>query len=580
VTKKITASDAALVRASRVARAVQDRVRLADDGETIVPTQNRQRTGRKTTPPAQVKEMRFSSSALDRPSSIRSLPGARRVFGYARVSSVEQIKGTSLQDQQNAIAAHAKTLGLKVTRQFVEAETGIGEKAEKREQIQTLLREVRRGDLVLCYALDRWSRDVIFTHQSTRDLKAQGVDVFFIADHLDPSTDAGEMQLGYMAVGAQAEHKRIRQRLIGTRNRLRDAGYYAGGHPPFGYRRTHAKGALLRTPEERLEKNVLVIMEKEAAVVRRVFAMCIGGAAFNAIARELQCKRDFVHDTLHNRAYLGELRNSEGRWIKGRHKPIVTHDIFVKAQNTIAARRYGGPRPRDAETQTSTWWLRDLARCAKCGARMSAAYAGRQPDGTYARMYYACSAKCGARDNQPRRANRGTHIPVRLVEMDQNAIVIARLYELRDELSAPPKVVPLPAPKSVEQRRAALNQKRARYVEMYSDGVITKSDLSAKVAKVDADLLKLDAAQPAPSPLADDKTRKKLFHDIAMLWATWPKLDPKKKRQVVNLLAHAIYMAHWEYDTNETPEGYKHRHGFVWRSADELALSDIASGLQ
>ncbi len=99
------------------------------------------------------------------------------MFAYARVSTTEQGKNTSLQDQQNAITAYAKTLGRKVTQFYVEAESGAGNAPKKRDQIHALLKEARRGDLVLCYALDRWSRDIIFTHQSTRDLRARGVSI-------------------------------------------------------------------------------------------------------------------------------------------------------------------------------------------------------------------------------------------------------------------------------------------------------------------------------------------------------------------------------------------------------------------
>jgi DNA invertase Pin-like site-specific DNA recombinase len=71
-----------------------------------------------------------------------------RVLGYARVSSVEQVHGTSLQDQQDAIKAYAASRGLKVHRFYVEAESGIHERIEMRAQIQLLLKEARKGDHV------------------------------------------------------------------------------------------------------------------------------------------------------------------------------------------------------------------------------------------------------------------------------------------------------------------------------------------------------------------------------------------------------------------------------------------------
>lgn len=67
----------------------------------------------------------------------------RRVIGYARVSSALQALGTSLADQQATITAYAKGRGLDVARFYVEAESAVHEKFERREQMQALMRDVR-----------------------------------------------------------------------------------------------------------------------------------------------------------------------------------------------------------------------------------------------------------------------------------------------------------------------------------------------------------------------------------------------------------------------------------------------------
>lgn len=63
-----------------------------------------------------------------------------RALGYCRVSSLEQATGTSLRDQQAAIEAHAKARGVALERCYVEAESGIHENNERREQMQALHR--------------------------------------------------------------------------------------------------------------------------------------------------------------------------------------------------------------------------------------------------------------------------------------------------------------------------------------------------------------------------------------------------------------------------------------------------------
>ena len=104
----------------------------------------------------------------------------RRVYGYARVSSEEQALGSSLRDQQASIAAYAKSLGLEVTRFFVEAQSGIRAREEQRVEMQALLAIVKTGDLVLCDKIDRWSRDAEFSYGSVRRILEAGASVYAV----------------------------------------------------------------------------------------------------------------------------------------------------------------------------------------------------------------------------------------------------------------------------------------------------------------------------------------------------------------------------------------------------------------
>ena len=71
---------------------------------------------------------------------------AKRILGYARVSSAEQAIGSSLEDQQAVIRAFGERSGVAVATMFVEAQSAVHEKFERREQIQALIASVRAGD--------------------------------------------------------------------------------------------------------------------------------------------------------------------------------------------------------------------------------------------------------------------------------------------------------------------------------------------------------------------------------------------------------------------------------------------------
>lgn len=482
-----------------------------------------------------------------------SMPRHRRVLGYARVSSVEQALGTSLRDQQAAITSYAAARGLNVTRFYVEAESAVHEKIERREQMRALMRDARKGDLVLCDKLDRWSRDPEFTYGSVRKLLSDGASFIAVGDQCDPSTQEGDTMLGFRILFAREEHKRIKQRMVGTRQLLRDQGYYVEGLPPFGYRRTHPRGY------KGIEKNVLVVIPEEADLVRKLFRQYLTGRSMTRLANEHKLELTFVKNTLHRRLYIGEIENTRGEWIKGRHPPILDADTFARTQTMIEARRLGGPRPRDAVSETSTWILRDVARCIRCDAKMGAAYAGPKDDNR--RHYYRCIKRCLSRGN---RATNGAFVPVREIETAFAPMILERLEALRDDIARGPEKSEDPKPVAIDfvARRAKLESKREKVLLAFEDGFIDRDKLRAKMSRLDADRLVLDAEEEASTrtaPLASTKVRRTLLRDIGSIRKAWKNAEPIERREIVGYLVLAVRIGR-----GQEPVA-------VWRSAEDLA---------
>lgn len=466
-----------------------------------------------------------------------------RVLGYARVSSVEQSLGTSLDDQQRAMSAYADSLGTKVARFFVESESGIHEKIERREQMKALLAGTKAGDLVLCDKVDRWSRDPEFTYRTMRELGAKDVAVYFVGDACDPATAEGDTMLNFRVLFAKEEHKRIRQRLVGTRKLLRDRGLYVEGTPPWGYRR--------QTGAERSKRNELVIEPAEADQVKRVFKLCVAGKSIGAIAEDLGVKVDRVFDALHRRMYLGEIQDGgkPPKWIRGKHPPIVDARTFQAAQDALVARTNGSRSDRDAGAETANWWLRDVAVCGLCGAKMSAAYAGAK--GEDRRYYFRCLKRCG-----------GKYLPVWSAEGASDPLVWGRLNELRDELSKPPAPVKARAVADLRERRAKLEKRREKYIELHVDGVLTRDEMRARLAKLDIERIRLDALEVVPEPQSPAE-RVEVLRLAGRIARQWMTLPPRLRRVVVGRLAVSIGLA-----VGRDPKP-------VWRDASELDLSEI-----
>jgi DNA invertase Pin-like site-specific DNA recombinase len=465
----------------------------------------------------------------------------RRVLGYARVSSELQGQGSSLRDQQAAIAAYGAAQRIPEPTFYVEAESGIREREERREQMRALMADVREGDLVICDKIDRWSRDPEFTYRSIRQILERGASFYAVGDQCDPSTPEGDTMLNFRVLFAREEHKRIKQRMVGTRKLLRDQGYYVEGLSPFGYRRAHPKGY------KGAEKNILIVEPKEAETVRRIFALCIAGHSITEVAAKLNVNRDRVADALNNRVYLGEIDDSRGRWIKAKHAPLIDADTFARARAALEGRRHG-PRPGEGATATSTWILRDVARCALCGARMSAAYNGKGPKRRY---YYRCYKKCTSR-----------YVPVLAVEAEAEPLIVARLAELREELGREPTRAPVAPAADVAGRRAKIQKKRERYLEAFADDLMSRDELRAAMAKLDAATLKLDAEEQAarkPSVLTDTSVRRSVLREVRNIARAWKLAPAEDRRKIVEHLAHAARLA--------AGMGCV----FEWRAAEEMA---------
>lgn len=472
----------------------------------------------------------------------------RRVLGYARVSSAEQALGTSLRDQQESIKAYAKSRGLTVTRFFIEAESAIQEKIERREQMQALMRDVRAGDLVLCDKLDRWSRDPEFTYRSVRTILEAGASFYAVSDRCDPSTAEGDTALGFRVLFAREEHKRIKERLVGTRNLLRAQGYFAAGIPPLGYRRGAPRGQ--RGVGQ--NKNVLVIVPEEAKIVRTIFRRYVAGESMPELARALDTHLSNIKHTLHRRVYIGEVQGppsapgrKDGPWIKGHHEPIIDAALFKRAQETIERRRLGARRGKnDPNAKTATWILRNVARCGRCGAKMSASYG-------HTKRYYRCYKNCTTK-----------YVRFDLAEEAFAPLVLARLSELREALATTKSEPRKTVSEDFGTKRAKLQRRRENLLNAIEDGLVTREELRARMSRIDEEARRLDdaeAAARAAQPLDNPGVRRELLREVRALAAAWRHATPAERREIVETLTEAVAL---EVGKPPRPK---------WRSAEDLA---------
>jgi len=206
------------------------------------------------------------------------------VYGYARVSTVEQAAtGNSLDTQRSILSGVAQSEGMEIGRMFVDRGVSGSKPLEDRGAGSELLSALEAGDVVFCAKLDRMFRNASDALATLQTFKDKGVRLF-LKDMGGDVTGNGVSALVFtiLAGVAQFERERIAERVAENRERLVAAGRFVGGRVPFGMRVVDGEDEQGR-PARFLEPDP----EKEP-IVDRVQGMRSGGATVRAVQTAIQ----------------------------------------------------------------------------------------------------------------------------------------------------------------------------------------------------------------------------------------------------------------------------------------------------
>lgn len=463
----------------------------------------------------------------------------KRVLLYARVSGAQQEKhGTSLEGQDVEGRKLCRERGYPEPVIFVEVEGGGAEKQEKRTEQRRLMAEVQPGDLVLCCKQDRWSRHTLHFLASTAEITAKGAKFYSISERFDPSTPEGKFASTMMAAGAEMEHARIKDRTVGTRRRLREAGLHVEGLAPIGYK---------------VVARHLVIDPQGATLVKRMFELSIAGESVRQIATQLL--REFpgtrgidgtaVARHLKDRRYLGEsntigVRGKApiGEWIKS-HDPIIDQATWRASYAAVAKRKIGG-RPVSGESRNADFLLRGLVYCGSCG-RVMVAHAPGPTGSTTHDGYYLCQHRTTG--PKEKRCD-GPIARSDKVDAQLDAEVLAHVEELAEILSRPPRALAPTTKKKVDHNaeRERLIRKQERLIDAIGDGTIERSMAKKKMLEIENELEEVEQkrfadAVPMTLPAVD---RTELLGQVKMIRSGWARLTASEKRPLLKMLIDRI----------------------------------------
>jgi DNA invertase Pin-like site-specific DNA recombinase len=141
------------------------------------------------------------------------------IYGYARVS-------TDLQDVDLQVDALAKAGCEKIVRERFSAADVVS-----REELTTLLKFLRHGDVLTVTRLDRLARNIRDLQNLVHDLSELGVSLKAIEQPVDTSTAAGKAFFDMLGVFAEFERNLLRERQRAGIEKAKAAGKYKGRKP-------------------------------------------------------------------------------------------------------------------------------------------------------------------------------------------------------------------------------------------------------------------------------------------------------------------------------------------------------------
>jgi putative DNA-invertase from lambdoid prophage Rac len=169
-----------------------------------------------------------------------AMSGPPQVYGYVRVSTVQQSEGSSLVEQERQIRGRCLSGSeqgpWELTQLFVESGVSASIPLVQRPAGAELLTIARPGDHIIASKLDRMFRDAVDALSTIRRFREQGIHLWLLDFPGDCSGNGiATLLVGVLASVAQFERERIAERIAEGKLQQRRKGKHQGGSRPFGF---------------------------------------------------------------------------------------------------------------------------------------------------------------------------------------------------------------------------------------------------------------------------------------------------------------------------------------------------------
>ena len=287
---------------------------------------------------------------------------------YTRVSTKEQEKGFSLETQKRVIEQACASNNLTILSYFggVYESAKNDERAEFNRMLNFARKSKERVSHIMVYSVDRFSRSGANAIYIAEQLRQENIKIFAVTQPSDTFTATGKMQQNMQFIFSEYDNDLRREKCVAGMKEMLLNGYWPG-KPPIGYDQKTRKKRDMGAMTERQTTSI----NEKGKLIRKAFLWKAEDRLTNAeiITRlkplGLTVYKQQLCKILANPFYCGLMAHNmlNGEVVPGRHDPLISREIFLKA-NSIKTRNGVWTHRKDFEEIP----LKNFMKCEHCGS--------------------------------------------------------------------------------------------------------------------------------------------------------------------------------------------------------------------
>lgn len=321
-----------------------------------------------------------------------SAEAKERAVTYSRVSSKEQVEGTSLDTQDKAEREFAARLGLELVRPYVDA--GESAKTADRPEFQKALAfcldKKNRIKYFIVYKLDRFARKQADHVAVSAMLRKAGVELLSVTEAID-STPTGLAMEGMLSVFAELDNNiRTERTKTGMLERVREGVWVWPA--PLGYYRPSIGSNITPHPDTAPLIRLAFEEYRKGTHTYRSLATVMSDRGLRTKSGKMPSAQ-LMEKILKNPVYHGHIRAWGGH--EGVFEAIVDTELFDRCQS-------GFKGPGDHRIAKNTSFPLRGVKCHHCGSSITGSNSTSRSGQKYPYYHHHAYAKCSNSGSIPK----------------------------------------------------------------------------------------------------------------------------------------------------------------------------------